>query len=432
MRRIFLAAVLLVSFMGQAQFNVAGELKNYEQKPVILRVYDNGIIKFLTKVETDKNGKFMYKVPFAYNGLMHIELGNNAYQLISDNSDIDFTLNVNDPIKKIDFKKGEVNQALAKYNEYKAYLDIRDNMLSALESFYNSGQPFYEAIVKEKQRINNLKPVEIKNSNLNYYLNTQQLLDTYANSTKPEEVKKEILNHLANDGIEMESFGFLQPFVTQYLSNSVKGAQTLEGAKENLKSSVDQLLDKVGEETARAQSILLTVINMLQGSNFKDVAKEYKSRAESLTCEITPELKQLLQGDKNIQVGKKVPNIVFDKAVKGKKSLYDIKADKKLILFWGSWCGHCKREMPFVKEFYKGFKKSGGEIVAFAVDLNKNDYEEWVKDAGWYNYSDLLKWDSPVIKEFGINGTPTFILVDKNNKVIKTGSRVSEFVDLSN
>ena len=432
MKKIVLISSLLLSFIGQAQFNITGELKNYKQKPVILRVYDNGIIKFLTKVETDKNGRFTYKVPFAYNGLMQLELGKSVYQLISDNTNIDFSLNVNDRIKKIDFKEGEANKTLSKYNEYKAYLDIRDNMLSALESFYTPQQPFYEAVIKEKQRINSLKPTEIQNSNLAYYLKTQGVLASYEDSSEPEKVKAEILNHLTNDGMEMESFGFLQPFVTQYLSNSVKGAQTLEDAKAKLKSSVDELLEKVGEETARGQSILLTVINMLQGSNFKDVAKEYRNRAESLTCEVTPELKQLLQGDENIQIGKKVPNIVFNEKVKGKKSLYDIKANKKLILFWGSWCGHCQREMPFVKEFYKNFKKSGGEIFAFAVDLNKDDYMPWVKDVNWYNYSDLLKWDSPIVKEFGVNRTPTFILIDKDNKVIKTGSRVSQFVEFSN
>lgn len=51
----------------------------------------------------------------------------------------------------------------------------------------------------------------------------------------------------------------------------------------------------------------------------------------------------------------------------------------------------------------------------------------YVKDAGWYNYSDLLKWDSPIVKEFAVDGTPTMILLDKNNKILKIGSRAAQF-----
>ena len=431
MKKIFLVAILFFSFVVQAQFNINGEVKDFSNKPVIFRVYENGISKFLSRVETDKKGQFSYKVPFAYKGVITMEVDRGAYTLISNNKDIDFTLSSIAPGSRITFKEG-VNKQFSDYNDFKTYLNIKDRMLLALESFYQPEQEFYAAIVKEQKRIENLKPVKITDDNLNYYLEMESVLNSYSNGAKTDDaVKKDALKHLVNDGMEIENFGFLPQFVTQYLSHSMGKATTQQEGTTKLKKSVDELLSAVGEDTARGQSILLTVISLLQNSNFKNVANDYMHRAESLTCEVTPELKELIQGNKNVQVGKKVPNIVFDKPIKGKKSLYDIKADKKLVLFWGSWCAHCKHEMPFVKEFYKDFKKSGGEIFAFAVDLSKDDYLPMIKDTDWYNYSDLLKWDSPIVREFGVDGTPTFILLDKDNKVIKTGSRVSQFVDFS-
>lgn len=99
-----------------------------------------------------------------------------------------------------------------------------------------------------------------------------------------------------------------------------------------------------------------------------------------------------------------------------------------MVIFWGSWCPHCRNEIPFIKDFYENFKKQGGEIVSFALDSAKEDYLPLVQGADFITDSDLLKWDSPVARDYGVNATPTIFLLDENNQVVKIGTRVSEFV----
>lgn len=417
-----LVAISLLQ-IAQAQFTIKGQLKNYDNKPVVIRVFENGVSQLAQKVETNKDGFFSYTFPKAYKGLINLNLNRGGYQVFADNKDINLSLDVNDPNHSVQYTGG-INKEHQEYLNYQNYLNIKDKSLAGLMTFYKPEQEFYKALEKESKRISNMPAFEVKNPDLKYYLSIQELIK---NTEQTGGANEKIKNHLVKDGENLENFGFLRDLTSQYLIAASRPATTREQAVQLIAQATDDLLDAVGEDTPRGQSVLLTVINLMQASNFKELAQKYTDRAAALTCEINPELKALLKGSSAIQVGKTAPNIVFKSPVNGKKSLYDIKADKKLIVFWGSWCGHCQHEMPYLKDFYQKFKKSGGEILAFAVDLQKEDYLPYVKDAGWYNYSDLLKWDSPVVKEFAVDGTPTMILLDKNNKILKIGSRAAQF-----
>lgn len=128
-------------------------------------------------------------------------------------------------------------------------------------------------------------------------------------------------------------------------------------------------------------------------------------------------------------VGNQVPDIKFKEAVKGFKSLYDVKANQKIIIFWASWCPACREEMPFIKEYYQNFKKEGGEIVAISLDFDQNEFKNATKDFDWINYTELSQWDTQGVEEFGVSSTPTLFLVDKDNKLIKKASHISELLE---
>ncbi|MEG0188188.1 MAG: TlpA disulfide reductase family protein, partial [Algoriella sp.] len=91
-----------------------------------------------------------------------------------------------------------------------------------------------------------------------------------------------------------------------------------------------------------------------------------------------------------------------------------------------SWCPACQQEIPYIKEFYKDFKAKGGEIVAISLDFDETAFKDATKDLPWYNYTDLLRWDSPIAEQFSVSSTPTLFLVDKDNKIIKEVHHISE------
>lgn len=79
-------------------------------------------------------------------------------------------------------------------------------------------------------------------------------------------------------------------------------------------------------------------------------------------------------------IGKPAINIsLLDTASKNWMSLYDIKTDYTVLIFWDPECGHCKKELPEILEYYHSVKDKG--VSVYAVSSDHNDaWKKFVKD----------------------------------------------------
>lgn len=115
--------------------------------------------------------------------------------------------------------------------------------------------------------------------------------------------------------------------------------------------------------------------------------------------------------------GKIAPNIAFE----DQTSMYDMKSEKTLIVFWASWCPHCTEEMPKVNAWAKDHMDT--KVIAISLDDNKAEYDLARKQLpNLSHHTDLKKWNGKAAKDYFVYGTPTFILLDSQKKIIKKGS----------
>jgi thiol-disulfide isomerase/thioredoxin len=104
----------------------------------------------------------------------------------------------------------------------------------------------------------------------------------------------------------------------------------------------------------------------------------------------------------------------FEQAKNGKQMI--------LLVFWASWCGPCRQEIPKLKKFYNEYKDKVS-MVSLSVDDN---FDRW-KDAlekekmPWLNLSGLPKNKRSVKKEYNISAVPNLILLDENGKILING-----------
>lgn len=101
-----------------------------------------------------------------------------------------------------------------------------------------------------------------------------------------------------------------------------------------------------------------------------------------------------------------------------------------LVDFWASWCVPCVEEMPYIKAMYGKYKDRGLDVVGISLD---NKEEAWVKavhdlDLPWHHLSDLKGNGSDVLAQYGINGIPHLMLLDKDGTILARGLRGERLV----
>ena len=93
-----------------------------------------------------------------------------------------------------------------------------------------------------------------------------------------------------------------------------------------------------------------------------------------------------------------------------------------LIDFWATWCGPCRRAMPFVVNAYRKLHEKGFEIVGISLDRDRDQMLQFTKDKNmpWPQYYDGLVWENKISRRLGIEGIPTMWLVDKQGHLRTT------------
>lgn len=123
--------------------------------------------------------------------------------------------------------------------------------------------------------------------------------------------------------------------------------------------------------------------------------------------------------------GPEVPDFTFVDFAGSTRSLSEFRGRYVLLDFWGSWCGPCRREVPFMRDAYARFRSRGLEVIGM-------DYEQGatVQDVRAYLAEQGVTWtfatpDSVkdvIMNRFQISSFPTLWLLDREGRLMETRS----------
>jgi len=114
--------------------------------------------------------------------------------------------------------------------------------------------------------------------------------------------------------------------------------------------------------------------------------------------------------------------------------LSDFKGKYVLLEFSASWCGWCKKEIPYLKRLYKKTRNKNFEMFTINLDKKRNLWEKEVKEEKlpWKVLSDLKAFSGPVAKEYNIHGIPQIFLISPDGKIVKRGLRGDYMINYIN
>jgi thiol-disulfide isomerase/thioredoxin len=121
-----------------------------------------------------------------------------------------------------------------------------------------------------------------------------------------------------------------------------------------------------------------------------------------------------------------VPEITIKNPAGKTLSLSALKGKIVLVDFWASWCAPCRQENPNVVKLYNKYHSKGFDIFSVSLDQDPAAWKAAIQKDGllWPNHvSDLMGWESPIVKQFGIQGIPYTVLINKEGKIVGVGLR---------
>ena len=119
---------------------------------------------------------------------------------------------------------------------------------------------------------------------------------------------------------------------------------------------------------------------------------------------------------------KGMPSPTFNfKDVNGKMvSLESLKGKYIYIDLWATWCGPCKREIPFLQKLEHAYAGKDIYFVSISTDF-PDDIEKWklmVKEKELGGIQLHIGEDKEFVKAYKVKGIPRFILLDKGGMIV--------------
>lgn len=142
-------------------------------------------------------------------------------------------------------------------------------------------------------------------------------------------------------------------------------------------------------------------------------------------------LRSEIAAESKLAIGAPAPDFSLQDIDGKTYSIKDFAGKYVYINFSASWCGWCKREMPYIREAFE--KTKGKDIVFITINMDeeKDVWEKEIKNENitWMCLSNLQGMKSDLAKSYNIHGIPACFVLDKEGKFLKKDVRTNEMVD---
>ncbi|WP_067151578.1 peroxiredoxin family protein [Pseudotamlana agarivorans] len=430
---IFLTLPLIVTLLSLSSptNTFSGKLTHHANQELTLTGFDYYESFVLSKDKIDDNGSFNLEYPENYKGMAILTTQDNNSLVVSLNEP-NIVLN-GTHLKAIDsinfLNSFENRQLIALSNSY----NYNSNIYKAWRYLFpiykkkellglDGQQELAKLIEEELNRIETLDREAIKNLPKESYLRWFAPLRNLVNDM-PKSVfnyNEKILQYIQQfreinfNNPKFKTSGLFKELIEGHYMLLENMGQPLDSVIIQMNTSTDYLIKNLEGNDA----LLNDITNQLffyfeKRSMFKASEHLAVSMLSNSQCHLTDDQLKKYEAYRKLKVGNTAPEITFTDGTK--LSNYN---KNTLLVFGASWCPLCKKDAWKLLNYFEDWKSKGLEVVYISMDTDKELFKTAYSDAPWQIYSDYKGWESQAVKDYYITGTPSYFLLDKEQKIL--------------
>ncbi len=450
MRQFILFKLLLISAIAFSQTaTIKGKIENPEEQAIKF-IYTNDIITSQPKhemvVSNLKDGTFSATISTEEPSLIYFSHGSKVAQIyVKPNDNLELTFNTKDFFNTLNVKQdnGKENQLLTELTS--TFSEKTTDIYSVQQTLYlKDSMGLAEFAAKERQlvkeqlefiqkRAKKLKLADSFTNLLKAEINYGSINNLYQIGMKkrvqPDDKAFSFMEEVSltdNKSLKSFSYHLAVKFYFQYDFYNQKTGNNIEIDKWFLNNMYDKGSKKLTGEIKEVfiASTAYTVISNNWDFLIDSIAPKYFKEAKNeeylnlvkpiYDAYITEKNKPLPDGANKIEG--EYNNI--------EELLAQYKGKVVYIDVWASWCGPCKREMPYSIQLQEKLK---GEDVVFLFVAVNDKPENWkaaVKQLGitGEHYFGDQNFSAAFMKKFEIRGIPRYLIADKTGAIVNTNA----------
>ncbi|MBK7974730.1 MAG: TlpA family protein disulfide reductase [Deltaproteobacteria bacterium] len=116
------------------------------------------------------------------------------------------------------------------------------------------------------------------------------------------------------------------------------------------------------------------------------------------------------------QASRTAPRLEFVKSFAGAPRSFDgLSGRVNLVVFWATWCGWCRKEMPEVQKLHDALSKRGVGVTAVSIDKRPATVDDFLRRGG-FTFPTVVTTPGAQ-KSYGLAGVPSAVLLDKYGRI---------------
>jgi len=299
---------------------------------------------------------------------------------------------------------------------YKKVENERDRELFNLETVYNQ---FYEnstgKFVENFIKVSKLSMPNNKSSRLDQSQDIQKDFFLYFDPMQPAVVNSYLYKDKLNEylwlilEIANESKSINENIVNHYLDQFLIKIINNEEALIETSEYIRNYMHRKGLDKVEAYIDVNYIATVCSAEDNIDLQRRLENYNRLAIGKIAPEIEGITNEDQFVKLSK-------------------IESDFTVILFWASWCGHCKESLPKIYDYLSS--RQSTTVIAIGLDADKISWEQEIKNyISWKHLRGVLQWEDPIAINYAVYATPTIFILDKNKKIL---GKCKDLVEIKN